>query len=295
MAKRKVTSTGQRRFGSHMSIAGGHYLAFERAQAVGCDCMQVFVKNHRQWKNKPLADADIRAWEAARKATGIGPVIAHDSYLINLAAPDDALYTRSIEAFVDELERCEALGIPGLVTHPGSHCGAGEDWGITRIAAALDVIHKSTKGFKVRTLLEVTAGQGSAIGYRFEHLAAIMERVAAPERLGVCLDTCHLFAAGYDVKSAEGYAATIAALEEWIGVERVACIHTNDSKKPLGSRVDRHDHIGQGLMTTAAFANFINDPRFFGVPMILETEKGEDEKGRDWDLINLSKLRGLIR
>lgn len=284
----------QRRFGAHVSIGGGHHLAFERGAALGCDAIQVFVKNHRQWRNRPLSVEDIRLWNVARERTNIAPVVAHDSYLINLAAPDDALWTKSIEEFVDELQRCELLGIMGLVTHPGSHCGAGEAWGIERIAAALDLCHRHTPRYKVRTLLEVTAGQGTAIGYRFEHIAEIIARVHEPQRVGVCLDTCHLFAAGYDIASPGAYEQTIAAFDRLVGLDRVMCIHSNDSKKPLGSRVDRHDHIGKGLIGCAGFRNFINDPRFFGVPMLIETEKGEDEKGREWDRINLAALRRLV-
>ncbi len=278
-----------------MSIAGGLHLAFERAVAAGCDCMQVFVKNQRQWKARPQDGEQIREWKEAQSQSEIAPVIAHDTYLINLAAPDDGLWRKSIDAFVDELQRCEQLGITGLVTHPGAHCGRGEEWGIQRIARALDIIHERESGFKTRTLLEVTAGQGSGIGYRFEHIGEIMQRTRQSHRLAVCLDTCHLFAAGYDVSKPAGYESTIAALDQHVGVSNVMCIHTNDSRKPLGSRVDRHDHIGEGLMTLPAFRHFVNDPRFFGVPMILETEKSQDSKGRDWDRVNLARLRRLIR
>lgn len=291
--RRKSAPSLQRRFGAHMSIAGGHYRAFERGVDVGCDAMQVFTKNHRQWKNRPLSDEDVRQWKDARARTEIAPVIAHDSYLINLAACDDGLWHKSIEAFVDELQRCEQLEIGGLVTHPGSHCGGGEAWGLERIANAFDLIHRHTAGFRTTTLLEVTAGQGTALGYRFEHLAEIIARVREPERLAVCLDTCHLFAAGYDIASPDGYTETIAQLDRLLGVARVRCIHSNDSKKGLGSRVDRHEHIGRGAIGLEGFRHFISDVRFAGVPFILETEKGDDPEDATLDRMNLATLRKL--
>ncbi len=295
MAHQNPLPAHQRRFGAHVSIAGGLHLAFERGLELECDAIQVFVKNQRQWKAKPITADETSLWNDAREATGISPVIAHDTYLINLAAPDDALWKKSIDAFVDELERCEQLGIAGLVTHPGSHCGRGEAWGLERIARALDLVHRRTPGFHVETLLEVTAGQGSALGYRFEHLAEIIARVRQPQRIGVCLDTCHLFAAGYDIASPAGYADTIACLDRLIGLKNVRCIHSNDSKKGLGSRVDRHAHIGKGEIGLPGFRHFIADSRFLGIPMLIETEKGEDARGRDYDRMNLSVLRRLAR
>lgn len=286
---------GQRRFGAHMSIAGGLHLAFERGLETGCDAIQVFVKNQRQWKAKPVREEEVREWKRAWKDSGIGPVVAHGTYLINLAAPDDDLWAKSVEAFADELHRCESLGIPGLVIHPGSHCSAGEEWGITRIAKALDIIHQHTRGFRVKILLEVVAGQGSAIGHRFEQLQQIISRSKHSERLGVCLDTCHLLAAGYDIRTKPGYAAAIQQLDASIGRKAVAVIHTNDSLKPLGSRVDRHAHIGDGQIGCRGFSNFVNDPAFFGIPMLLETPKGSDPRGRDWDRVNLARLRRLVR
>jgi deoxyribonuclease-4 len=293
--KNKESPPEQRRFGAHVSIAGGLHLAFERAIESGCDCIQVFVKNQRQWRAKPLSESDIRAWEQARASAGVTPIVAHGTYLINLAAPNEKMWEQSINAFVDELTRCEQLGIIGLVIHPGSHIDQGEAWGIERIAQALDQIHARTPGFKVKTLLEVTAGQGSALGYRFEHLGEIMSKTRDNDRVAVCLDTCHLFAAGYDIDTAEGYAQTITELDKHTGITKIMCIHCNDSKKPKGSRVDRHDHIGKGLMGLTSFASFINDKRFFGVPMILETPKGEDEEGHDLDRTNLAALRSLIK
>ena len=278
-----------------MSIAGGLHKAFERAVETGCDCLQVFVKNQRQWQAAPLTDEDVRTWQRAGEETGIGPVVAHDSYLINLASQDDDLWNRSVDAFVEELERCERLGIGWLVAHPGSHTGAGEARGIRRIARALNAIHRRTKGFKVRTALETTAGQGTGLGYRFEQLGEIIGRTGDSDRLGVCFDTCHVFAAGYDLVTADGYETTIAALDQHVGVSRLACFHLNDSKKPAGSRVDRHEHVGKGEMGRQPFRHLVNDARFFGIPMILETPKGEDDRGRDLDRVNLAGLRRLVR
>ncbi len=277
-----------------MSIAGGLHNAFAEARRVGCDCMQVFVKNQRQWRAKPLADEDVRLWNEAAGRSGVAPVVAHDTYLINLASPDDALWNRSIEAFVDELTRCERLGIPHLVTHPGSHVGAGEAYGLRRVARALNEIHRRTRGFRVRVLLETTAGQGTSLGHRFEHLAAILARVREDERAGVCVDTCHVFAAGYDLISPEGYAATMAELDRAVGLSLVRCFHVNDSQRGRGSRVDRHEHIGKGRLGRAAFRHLVNDPRFGGLPMILETPKGKDARGRDLDRANLATLRRLL-
>jgi deoxyribonuclease-4 len=215
--------------------------------------------------------------------------------LINLASPEDEPWNKSIDSFVDELERCEALGIGRLVAHPGAHMGTGESRGIRRIARALNTIHRRTRGFTVRTLLETTAGQGTSIGHRFDHLTAIIERVKAPERIGVCVDSCHAFAAGYDLATDDGYAVAITELDEQVGLDHVACVHLNDSKKPIGSRVDRHEHIGKGELGRAAFRHLVNDPRLRDVPMILETPKGQDDRGRDLDRVNLAALRRMVR
>lgn len=278
-----------------MSIAGGLHNAFVEAKRVGGDCMQVFVKNQRQWRGKRLADEDVRLWNEAAARTAIAPVIAHATYLINLASPDEALWQRSIEAFVDELVRCERLGIACLVAHPGSHVGAGEPFGLRRIARALNEIHRRTRGIRVQTLLETTAGQGTALGGPFEHLGAILARVREGERLGVCLDTCHVFAAGYELSDPEGYAATMASLDRAVGLSLVRCLHVNDSQREKGSHVDRHAHVGKGRLGRAAFRNLVNDPRFAGLPMIIETPKGTDARGRDLDRVGLSTLRRLVR
>jgi deoxyribonuclease-4 len=274
-----------------MSIAGGVDRAPLRGRAVGCDTIQIFTKSNRQWGARPLSDAEVDAFRANLDATGIGPVVAHDCYLINLAAPAAPVWTRSVAAFRDEMERAERLHIPFLVTHPGSHLGAGEADGIARVAEALNALHASLPDLGLRVLLETTAGQGTSLGRRFEELAAILERVEAAHRVGICLDTCHLFAAGYELRSAEGYAATMRELAACLGIERVQAIHLNDSKGGLGSRLDRHAHIGEGALGTPAFRRLLNDPRFRRVPMILETPKDDDGAA---DRRNLSRLRRLV-
>ncbi len=281
------------RFGAHMSIAGGLHMAFERAAAVGCDVMQIFVKNQRQWRARPLDEEAILQWQAARELSTIDTVIAHDAYLINLAAPQEVIWKTSIDAFLDELTRCCQVGITGLVTHPGSHNGDGEANGLRRVARSLGIIYDRIGRCDVSTLLEVTAGQGTNLGYRFEHLAEIMAAAPKGVPVGVCLDTCHLFAAGYDISSDEGYQAMVNELEVTVGLGSVRCIHMNDSKRPLSSRVDRHEHIGKGEIGRRAFARIVNDRRFIGIPMILETPKEKDARGRDMDRVNLALLRKL--
>ncbi len=278
-----------------MSIAGGLHNAFGEGVKVGCDCLQVFVKNQRQWRAPPLTDEVIRAWKRAARETRIKPVVAHASYLINLASPDAVARRRSTDAFVDELTRCEALGIRGLVVHPGAHMGEGEDAGLRRVADSLNAVHRKTGGYKVRTLLETTAGQGTSVGHRFEHLGAILDRLQDADRVDVCLDTCHLFAAGYDFRKLAGYEEVMDAFDRFVGARRVKCIHMNDSKRECGSRVDRHDQIGKGKLGRAGFKHIISDRRLATVPKILETPKGEDEKGRAFDALNLARLRRMVR
>lgn len=284
-----------RRFGAHVSIAGGLFNAFAEAKRLGCDCMQVFVKNQRQWTAPPLTEEAVRLWREAAQSTAVQPVVAHDTYLINLASPEDDLWKRSLAAFLDELTRCERLEIPYLVTHPGSHTGYGVSGGLRRVARALNEAHRRTRGFRVRVLLETTAGQGTSLGCRFEHLAAILARVSAPERVGVCFDTCHVFAAGYDLASAEGYAATMDALDRAVGLSLVRCFHVNDSQRERGSHVDRHAHIGRGAIGLDAFRRLLGDRRFADVPMLLETPKDRDARGREWDRVNLAILRRIQR
>lgn len=274
--------------GAHMSIAGRMHLAFERGVRNTCSVIQVFVKNQVQWSAPPLTDAVVRAFKKAWRASGIRRVVAHNSYLVNLAAPEETLWKKSINCFLLELERCEALGIEALITHPGSHRGLGENAGLRRVAKALDVLTAGTRGFKTRILLETTAGQGTSLGHRFEHLRDILGMVQDPGRVGVCVDTCHIFAAGYDIRGKSAYEATIEELRHVVGARQLRVIHLNDSKREFGSRVDRHAHIGQGHIGLEGFRAFVNDPRFSKVPMILETPKEGD-----MDKKNLALLRGL--
>lgn len=257
--------------------------------------MQIFVKNQRQWSAPPLSPDAVRAFREHPQAARVAPVIAHASYLLNLASADRAARAKSLAALTDELQRCEALGVAGLVLHPGAAGDSDMSSAIRRIAVALNDVLAAVPDGRCAILLETTAGQGSAVGWRFEHLADLLAGVEAGDRVGACLDTCHLFAAGYDFRTADDYALMIAELDRLIGVRRVRCIHVNDSVKPLGSRVDRHAHIGEGEIGLAGFRHFVNDPRWADLPMILETPKGEDDQGRDYDALNLQRLRRLIR
>lgn len=279
------------KFGAHMSISGGLYKAFGHGERAGCDTIQIFSKNQQQWRAKPLSEEEITRFRAEQARTGMGPLVVHDSYLINLASPNDELWEKSIAAFRDELERCAALGIPYLVTHPGAHVGTGEEAGLLRVATALNRLFTEGAGGDTMVLIETTAGQGSALGHRFEHLASLIALTDQDERLGVCVDTCHILAAGYDIRTPEAYAATFTAFEQIIGLERIRCFHVNDSQKGLSSRVDRHAQIGEGELGLEAFRSLVNDPRFAALPMILETPKGEDLAE---DIQNLATLRGLI-
>lgn len=274
-----------------MSIAGGLHTAVERARRAGCTALQLFVKNNNQWNGKPLTDEDVATYKAAMSDANLGQVVVHTSYLINLAAVDPDTLERSRAALRDELDRCDRLGIPLLNLHPGAHMGAGAEAGIARIAESLNIVHDRTASCRTKTVLETTAGQGSSIGHRFEELRAIIDRVEARERMAVCVDTCHIYAAGYDISTDEGYHDTMRAFDEIIGLGRLVAFHVNDSKKPLGSRVDRHDHIGQGVMGLTPFRCLMNDPRFVETPKVLETPKSEDLHE---DIENLAVLRGLI-
>jgi deoxyribonuclease-4 len=280
------------KFGAHMSTSGGLHKAFSQGERAGCDTIQIFSKNQQQWRGKPLLEQDIAQFRAEQQRTGFGPLIVHDSYLINLASPKDDLWEKSIAAFADELERCAALGIPYLVTHPGAHTGSGEDVGLQREVEALNRLFDAGTGGDTMVLLETTAGQGSCLGYRFEHLATLIELVGHAERIGICVDTCHLLAAGYDIRTPETCAATFEEFDRVVGIERIKAFHLNDSQKDLGSRVDRHSHIGTGFVGLDGFRAIVNDPRFAEIPMILETPKGDDLAE---DIENLAKLRGLIQ
>jgi deoxyribonuclease IV len=274
-----------------MSIAGGVGNAFLEGKKVDCDAIQIFTKSSRQWASRPYTKEEIEQFHVNRKETGIGTVVAHDSYLLNLGSPDTALRTRSVAAFIDELERCEILGVTNLIAHPGAHVGAGELDGIKTIAKSLDEVHRACRGYRVKVTLEITAGQGSNLGYRFEQIGHMIDATRESERLRVCFDTEHAFAAGYDIRTRDGYERTFGEFDEVIGIKLLAAFHLNDSKKEFNSRVDRHEHIGKGHIGIEAFRMLINDRRFWGLPMCLETPKGPDLKE---DRENLALLRSLI-
>jgi len=283
-----------------MSIAGGVHRAIERARSVDATALQIFVKSARQWRAKPLERREVEAFRREARASGLAShTLAHASYLINLASPEDGLWRRSIEALRDELERCERLGVPSLVLHPGSHGERGEEAGIERVAHALDLAldpssakkSASTSSGSTKILLETTAGQGASLGYRFEHLGAILGKARRPDRLGVCFDTCHVLAAGYEFRDRRSYRSTFAELDATVGLSRVAAVHLNDSKQALGSRRDRHEHIGRGEVGLEAFRLILNDRRFRAVPMVLETPKGADLAE---DRENLTVLRQML-
>jgi deoxyribonuclease IV len=279
--------------GSHMSIAGGYYKAVEAAKKAGCDCVQVFTKNNNQWRAKEITADEATRFKSSLKELGIAHPISHDSYLINLASPDPELWKKSVDSFVVELQRAEQLGIPYVVTHPGAFTTSSEEQGLKRVAEALNEVHKQLPKCQSMCLLETTAGQGSNLGAKFDHLAAIIDMTKKPERVGVCVDTCHIFAAGYPLDTPKNYKATMKELDLVVGIDRVKAFHLNDSLKDLGSHVDRHAHIGRGKMGLEPFRNLLNDKRFAKVPMYLETAKGIED-GEDLDVINLRVLRSLI-
>jgi deoxyribonuclease-4 len=281
------------KFGAHMSISGGIALAFDRLAEVEGEALQIFTANQRQWQPKTPNPAEIEAFKARRRrAPGI-PVASHDSYLINLASPKPEAADKSIVAFADELRRCAALSIEYLVVHPGSHLGEGIEAGLKRFTANLDrAMAEADTGKQVMVLLETTAGQGTNLGASFEELATIIATSAHPKQLGVCYDTCHTFVAGYDIRTPKAYAKTMGEFDRLLGLERLKFFHLNDASKGLGSRIDRHTHIGQGEITVAGFRNLVNDPRFADHPMVLETPKSDDLHE---DRENLTLLRSLLR
>ena len=280
-------------FGAHKSIAGGYHNALLLAQALACDTVQLFTKNNNQWYARDLTEDEIQNFKKTLRQTRLRFPMAHDCYLINLASPDTALYRKSIEAFVIEVQRAEALGLRYLVTHPGAAVDGDEEAGLTRVARALDEVHGRCPDYNVQILLETTAGQGTSLGHRFEHLADIFAKVAQPQRLGVCLDTCHVFAAGYPLHPEMEYQATFRTFDRLIGLSRLRAFHLNDSLKPLGSRVDRHVHIGKGQIGLEAFRLLVNDRRFRNRPMVLETPK-ESAETDNMDAVNLKVLRRLV-
>jgi deoxyribonuclease IV len=287
------------RLGAHISAAGGLHKAFARGQEIGCDSMLVFTKSNRQWQAKPLTDEDIADYKAAVAAYDqIYPVAAHASYLINVGSAKPDLWEKSYQALKVEVERAEALGIPLLTFHPGAYVDSDEQTGLDNIARALKRLLAETAGFQTTVCLETMAGQGTTLGHRFEHLAYLLEAAGPSDRLGVCLDSCHIFAAGYDIRAPESYQATMAEFDRVVGLDQIKFFHFNDSKHGLGEKKDRHEHIGRGEIGLSGFANFINDPRWAGYAAHLETPKTEDdENGREveMDPVNLAALRELKR
>lgn len=277
--------------GAHVSIADGLRLAPGRGRKIGCEAIQIFSKNQRQWKAKPLEDEEAEVFKEAVVQEGVQAVTIHDSYLINLADPVEENLQKSREAFVEEMERAQRLGVPHLIFHPGAHKEAGEAFGIKRVAESLDYCIDRSSARDVTLLIECTAGQGSALGYTFEQLRDMRAQVSEADRVGYCFDTCHLFAAGYDISTQEGYEAVIEYASHILGLESVRAFHLNDSKRELGSHVDRHEHIGQGEIGLEAFRRLVNDPRFARVPMVLETPGEEEDFKRNLDLLKSLRER----
>lgn len=287
------------RFGAHMSIAGGLPRAVDRAALHGCDALQIFTKSAGQWRARPIPDEEARAFRTRVRETGIAPVVAHASYLINVGASVEPLRSQSIAALAEELARADRLGLAGLVLHPGAATGRTPDEALLDVARALRQVLKGRRRGQCRILLEHTAGQGTSLGWRFEQLRQILEALDGDDRVGVCLDTCHLIAAGYPIDSAAGVDRTLAEFDRVVGIERLQVVHVNDSKRPLGSRVDRHTHIGEGAIGLEGFRAIVNHPALAGLPMLLETPKIEQRSAGvvldPLDAKNLATLRGLVR
>ncbi len=275
--------------GAHVSISGGLENAPPRGEEIGCTAIQIFTKNQVQWQAKPLSNQDVEQYQQALANSSIQTVIAHDSYLINLGSPEENLLEKSRHAFLDEMDRAERLKIPSLVFHPGSHKKAGEDDGLKLIADSINHVCKQRPNYGIKLLLETTAGQGTNLGYTFEQLNWIIDRADQPDRVGVCLDTCHIFAAGYDIRDKLSYEKTFKKFDQVIGLKKLQAIHLNDSKKDLGSRVDRHEHIGEGQIGLEGFRLIMNDLRFIDVPKILEIP-GDMKKFKE----NLDLLKNLV-
>jgi deoxyribonuclease IV len=287
------------RLGAHMSIAGGLPRAIERARAHGCRTLQIFTTSAAQWRARPLPADEVSAFRDLAQAAGIEPVVSHASYLINVATENPLIRSRSIAALDAELQRAEALGLLGVVLHPGSRATGTEQAALALVADALRQLLAAHAGGQAMVLLEHTAGQGRSVGYTFEHLAAVVDQLGANPRVGVCLDTCHLLAAGYDLGTEQGYRATFDQFSRVVGLDRLRLFHLNDSKKPCGSRVDRHEHIGHGCLGLEPFRWLLHDPRFAHLPMVIETQKTRAlERQPDLidplDLMNLQTLRGLM-
>jgi deoxyribonuclease-4 len=274
-----------------MSIAGGVNLAIERARSINCTAMQIFVKNNMQWFAPPLARDEIRSFLEHRQRSELLSIFAHANYLINLAATNGQFHANSIRSLAEELLRADQLNLPFLVLHPGAHLGAGEDAGLEKIADSIDRVLSALPKIKTRIALETTAGQGSCLGNKFEHLSYIINNVRQPNRLCVCLDTAHIFAAGYDISSEASVRRTFREFDRVIGLDRLVAIHLNDSKTACGSQVDRHEHIGQGKIGLDAFRFIMRDRRLRKIPKVLETPKGKDLRE---DVVNLKRLQRLV-
>ena len=289
-AKKSSTSINLPALGAHMSVSGGVDKAIDRARSAGCTALQIFLKNNTQWEGKPLEDEVVARWRSEIVRGDLGRPIAHNSYLVNLASPRADLVKKSAANMLDDLRRAETLGVPGIVTHPGAHMGEGEAKGVERIAKQINILFDRTPGNPTALYLETTAGQGSSIGHRFEHLRDIIALVEDKSRVGVCVDTCHIFAAGYDIRTPETYAATFEEFDRVVGLDLIRAFHVNDSKKDLGTRVDRHTHLGQGFIGEEGFRCLMCDARFASIPHILETPKDET---LEEDRMNLATLRRL--
>ena len=276
--------------GAHVPITGGVFNAPGHGQAIGAEAIQIFTRNQMQWACRPLREEEAAAFREAVTKSGVKRVLTHGSYLMNLASPNPEFLARSRDCLVTEIERCHQLAIPYVVLHPGAHMGQGEEAGLSAIARSLDAVLARTEGREVMPLLEVTAGQGTCLGYRFEHLAAIFDRVREPDRVGVCLDTCHLYAAGYDLASPEGYERTLRDFGRIVGMRKLKAVHLNDSKRERGSRVDRHARAGEGVMGLETFARIVNDRRFRGLPLVVETPGPLVEWKKE-----IGRLRALVR
>lgn len=274
--------------GAHISAAGGHERAFARARKLGADCLQIFTRAPSAWRGKAIGETQAARFRQARREAGDPPVLAHDLYLTNLASVDPVVYGKSVDSLSEELARCHALGLDALVLHQGAHLGQGEEAGLERFARGLREVMKRSP--PLRLLLETTAGQGTCLGHKFEHLARILELLDGDERVGVCLDTCHVWAAGYDLRTARGYERTWRAFDRLIGLDRLGALHLNDSQKGLGSRLDRHANIGQGELGRKAFGRLVTDPRLQRIPMILETPESETMHA-----VDLALLRALAQ
>ena len=276
--------------GAHVPVTGGLFNAPARGTAIGAEAIQIFTRNQMQWACRPLGDDECVAFREALAGSAVRHVLTHGSYLVNLASPNPDFLRKSRECMVTEIERCHRLGIPHVVFHPGAHMGAGEEEGLSAIARSLDHVLERTEGLDVMPLVEATAGQGTSLGHRFEHLAGIFDRVRAPERLGVCLDTCHVYAAGYDLATPEGYEETLRAFARVVGLDKLKAVHLNDSRRERGSRVDRHARAGEGLMGLDTFARILNDRRFRGLPLVVETPGPLAEWKKE-----IARLRALVR